>query len=82
MNFTNQFLPLIGATISMGGIIFKMGQQSQQLEIVSFKVHAQEEKSNYTNKTMCEIHSDVTLLKNDIKYIKSHVNDIKAYINK
>ena len=75
LNINNHLFPFIGATISVGGLIFKMGEQSQKLNIISLKVEAQEKKEEYNNKKMCEIHNDVTLLKHDIKYIKSHIQN-------
>jgi peptidoglycan hydrolase CwlO-like protein len=82
MFINNNIFPLIGTTISLSAIIFKMGQQSQQLDTITFKVHAQEKKEEYYNSKMCEIHNDVTLLKNDIKYIKSHIQNIENYIKR
>ena len=82
LNISNHLFPFIVTTISVSGLIFKMGQQSQQLDIISFKVYAQEKREEYNNKKMCEIHNDVTLLKNDIKYIKSHIQNIENYIKR
>jgi hypothetical protein len=82
LNINNHLFPFIGVFITTSGIIFKMGQQSHHLDIISFKVHAQEKKEEFNNSKMCQIHSDVTLLKNDIKYIKSHIENIEKYIKK
>jgi hypothetical protein len=82
LNISNHLFPFIATTISVSALIFKMGQQSQQLDIISFKVHAQEKREEYNNNKMCEIHNDVTLLKNDIKYIKSHIQNIENYIKR
>jgi len=44
LNISNHLFPFIATTISVSGLIFKMGQQSQQLDIISFKVYAQEKR--------------------------------------
>ena len=76
-----QLLPFIGATITIGGLIFKGGQLSEKLEIVGFKVEAQEKKNIFNNEKICEIHSDVSILKNDISYMKEDLHDIKLKLD-
>ena len=76
-----QLLPFIGATITIGGLIFKGGQLSEKLEIVGFKVEAQEKKNAFNNEKICEIHSDVSILKNDIAYMKEDLHDIKLKLD-
>ena len=39
-----QIFPLIGATISIGGIIFQTGKHADKLDILWSKVEAQEKK--------------------------------------
>ena len=39
-----QFLPLMGGLISVGGLIFKMGQHAEKLDVLDLKVYAQEKK--------------------------------------
>ena len=82
MVINNNIFPFIGASISISALIFKMGEQSQNLDSITFKVHAQEKKEEYNNGKMCQIHSDVTLLKNNIKYIKNHIDNIENYIKR
>ena len=54
-----QIFPLIGATISMGGIIFQTGKHADKLDILWSKVEAQEKKEEYMNSTLYEIKSDI-----------------------
>ena len=42
-----QLVPLIGSVISIGGIIFKMGQHAERMDVLDITVHAQEKKSRY-----------------------------------
>lgn len=73
----SQLIPFVGTTITIAGIVFKGGQLSEKLEIVGFKVEAQEKKNVFNNEKICEIHSDVSILKNDIAYMKEDLHEIK-----
>lgn len=77
-----QMLPFIGATISIGGIIFQTGKHAEKIDFVFGKVEAQEKKVEYTDKNMCEIKSDLKTLSHDISAIKGDVQEIKRVINK
>lgn len=77
-----QMLPFIGATISIGGIIFQTGKHAEKIDFVFGKVEAQEKKVEYTDKNMCEIKSDLKTLTHDISAIKGDVQEIKRVINK
>lgn len=77
-----QVLPFIGATLSIGGIIFQTGKHAEKIDFVFGKVEAQEKKVEYTDKNMCEIKSDLKTLSHDIASIKGDVQDIKRVINK
>lgn len=77
-----QMLPFIGATISIGGIVFQTGKHAEKIDFVFGKVEAQEKKVEYTDKNMCEIKSDLKTLSHDVSAIKEDVQEIKRMINK
>lgn len=77
-----QMLPFIGATISIGGIIFQTGKHAEKIDFVFGKVEAQEKKIEYNDKNLCEIKSDLKTLSHDISAIKQDVHDIKKNLNK
>ena len=62
-----QFLPFIGATVSIGGIIFQTGKHADKLEFLWMKVEAQEKKEEYMNSTLYEIKSDICEIKDFLK---------------
>ena len=72
-----QILPFIGATVSIGGIIFQTGKHADKLEFLWMKVEAQEKKEEYMNSTLYEIKSDIKTLKHDIDNIKEDISEIK-----
>jgi len=72
-----QFLPLMGGLISVGGLIFKMGQHAEKLDVLDLKVYAQEKKIELNHNIINEIHNDLCILKNDISYMKEDVHEIK-----
>jgi len=77
-----QLLPFIGATLSIGGIIFQTGKHAEKIDFVFGKVEAQEKKVEYTDKNMCEIKSELKTLSHDVSAIKQDVQEIKRVINK
>jgi peptidoglycan hydrolase CwlO-like protein len=77
-----QLLPFIGATISIGGIIFQTGKHAEKIDFLVSKVEAQGEKVEYNDKNMCEIKSDLKTLAHDVSAIKEDVHDVKDYLNK
>ena len=77
-----QLLPFIGATLSIGGIIFQTGKHAEKIDFVFGKVEAQEKKVEYTDKSMCEIKSELKTLSHDVSAIKQDVQEIKRVINK
>ncbi len=77
-----QILPFVGATLSIGGIIFQTGKHAEKIDFVFGKVEAQEKKVEYTDQNVCEIKSDLKTLSHDISAIKQDVQDIKRCINK
>jgi len=72
-----QIFPLIGATISIGGIIFQMGKHADKLDILWTKVEAQGKKEEYMNSTLYEIKGDLKTLTHDISSIKEDICEIK-----
>ena len=72
-----QFIPFIGATISVGGIVFQMGKHSDRLDYLWGKVEAQEKKEEYMNSTLYEIKGDIKTLSHDITSIKDDMGEIK-----
>ena len=70
-------LPLVGGLISVGGLIFKMGQHAEKLDVLDLSVHAQEKKVEINHNIINEIHNDLCILKNDISYMKEDVHEIK-----
>ena len=72
-----QIFPLIGATISIGGIIFQTGKHADKLDILWSKVEAQEKKEEYMNSTLYEIKGDLKTLGHDITSIKEDICEIK-----
>ena len=73
-----QILPLIGATISVGGIIFQMGKHADRLDFLWGKVEAQEKKEEYMNKTLYEMKGDLKTLGYDINSIKEDIHEMKT----
>jgi len=70
-------LPLLGGLISVGGLVFKMGQHAEKLDVLDLSVHAQEKKVEINHNIINEIHNDLGILKNDISYMKEDVHEIK-----
>jgi hypothetical protein len=72
-----QFLPLVGGLISVGGLIFKMGQHAEKLDVLDLKVYAQEKKVELNHNIINDIHNDLSILRNDISYMKEDIHEIK-----
>lgn len=72
-----QFLPLMGGLISVGGLIFKMGQHAEKIDVLDLKVYAQEKKVELNNNVMNDIHKELSILRNDISYMKEDIHEIK-----
>jgi len=72
-----QFLPLMGGIISVGGLIFKMGQHAEKLNILDNTVQAQEKKVELNHNIINDIHNDLSILKNDISYVREDIHEIK-----
>ena len=75
-------LPLIGASISIGGIIFQIGKQSEKLHTIGFQVDALEKKDNEYNNFMNNINSKLLLAEEKLKNIENDVKCIKTKITK
>ena len=76
-----QIAPVIGLTITIGGILFQSGKQSERLDFVFGKVEAQEQKVSYNNDSLIEIKGDLKTLTNDVAAIKQDVRDMKNRLN-
>ena len=74
------YLQHAGAVISIAGIIFKIGQQSEKLEMLGVKVEAQENRDIKEIEHISDIKNDMILLKTDVSYIKQDIHDIKNKI--
>ena len=72
-----QFLPLMGGLISVGGLIFKMGQHAEKIDVLDLKVYAQEKKVELNHNIINDIHNDLSILRNDISYMKEDIHEIK-----
>ena len=72
-----QFLPLMGGLISVGGLIFKMGQHAEKLDVLDLKVYAQEKKVELNHNIINDIHNDLSILRNDISHMKEDIHEIK-----
>ena len=72
-----QFIPLIGGCVSIGGIIFQTGKHADRLDFLWTKVEAQGLKEEYNNKTLYEIKGDLKTLSHDINAIKEDIHEIK-----
>ena len=74
-----QIVPLIGGCVSIGGIIFQTGKRADRLDFLWSKVHAQEKKEEFNNKTLYEIKGDIKTLAHDICAIKEDIHEIKDW---
>ena len=77
-----QIIPYLAGAISIGGIIFKIGQHAEKLEIIGYTVEAQEKKVSNNFNIIHDIHSDISILKNDISYMKQDIHEIKNKLDK
>jgi len=72
--------PIIAACVTTGGIIFQIGKQSEKVEVMGFKVEAQEKNYSLNNDKVCEIYNKLNVLQNDVTNIKEDITEIKSYI--
>ncbi len=77
-----QMAPVIGLTITIGGILFQSGKQAERLDFVFGKVEAQEKKVTYNNNALLDIKGDLKTLTNDVATIKQDVRDMKQQLNR
>ena len=77
-----QLVPLIGSVISIGGIIFKMGQHAERMDVLDITVHAQEKKVDINHTIINQIYNDINVLKNDVSYMKEDIHDINKKLDK
>ena len=76
-----QVLPYLCGGISVGGLIFKMGEHAEKIHVISATVEAQEKRVDINHNIINEIHNDLSILKNDISYMKNDVHEIKNRLN-
>ena len=57
-----QFLPYLGGMLSVGGLIFKMGEH-EKIHVLSNTVEAQEKRIDINHNIINEIHNDFILKK-------------------
>jgi hypothetical protein len=75
-------VPMIGAGVSLGGIIFNIGKHSEKLNLLNFKVEALEEKKKNDDDLMHHIHSKLLVSEERLKNIEEDVKEIKLNILK
>ena len=80
VNF-HQVLPLMGGLISIGTIIFKMGQHAEKLDVLDFSVLALEKKVDLNHNIINTIYNDISVLKNDISYMKDDLHNINMKLD-
>lgn len=80
MNF-QQVLPYLGGMLSVGGLIFKMGEHAEKIHVISGTVEAQEKRIDINHNIINEIHNDLSILRNDISYMKEDIHEIKNRLN-
>ena len=81
VNF-QQLAPILAACMTTGGVIFKIGKQSEKLALIGLKVEAQEKKEEYYNQSINKFLGTMNVLKNDVNNIKEDIRDIKDYMKK
>ena len=60
-------IPIIGASVSIGGIIFQIGKQAEKLHFIGSQVNALEKKEEHYNDFMNDIHSKLLLADEKLK---------------
>lgn len=82
MASVSNVIPYIGASLSIGGLIFQIGRQSEKLNIIGFQVDALEKKEANYNVLMNNINSKLLLAEEKLKNIENDVKCIKTKITK
>ena len=78
----SQFIPYIGGIISMVGIVFQIGKQSEKLETICFEVKALENKDYLSNIFICNVNGKLLIADEKLKNIEEDVREIKIKLNK
>jgi len=78
----HQVLPFMGGLMSIGTIIFKMGQHAEKLDVLDFSVSAQENKVNVNHEIINTINTDISVLKNDVSYMRDDLHNINMKLDK
>jgi len=76
----NAVVPLLGASISISGIIYQIGKQSEKVEISLLKVHALEKKEEHSTDTINNINGNMLVINEKLKNIEEDVKVIKNNI--
>ena len=76
----NSLAPLIGATLSIGTVIYQTGKHAYMLENLNLIVNALGKKDESYNRTLCEMNGTIGIInvklkniENDIKFIKNNI---------
>lgn len=75
------YAQFIGLSITLGGIIFKGGQMSHNLDDLGFKVNALEKKTSANYDNINGIHNTLSVIKTDLAYMKKDIHDMKIKID-
>ena len=78
----NAVLPFVGASLSIGGIIYQIGKQSEKIEISLLKVHALEKKEEHSYEIINNINGNMLVINEKLKNIEEDVRVIKNNIKK
>ena len=79
--FTKIFCKYSLLFLTVGGLIFKMGEHAEKIHVISSTVEAQEKRIDINHNIINEIHNDLSILRNDISYMKSDIHEIKNRLN-
>lgn len=64
------YITQLSTVISLGGLIFFAGQQTNRIDELFSKVHTQEKQQKTSNELLYDIHGKVCSIEKDIKYIQ------------
>lgn len=67
------YITQLSAVISLGGLIFFAGQQTNRIDELFSKVHTQEKQQKSSNELLYDIHGKVCSIEKDIKYIQEKI---------
>lgn len=70
--------PLVGTLVTAGGIIFHIGSHSEKLGSLGLKVNALEQKDDYNNKILSDIHAKMCVFDERFKEIDVRFNNVES----